>query len=262
MDLSKENEQRKEFRSILLDLSSNQKMLQDANIRYEIYRRLEALYYAPEGSDCFRHFYSDIFMVLTEIKNKNSDNDINILGQNLSVLRKEYQVKNTDKNGNNIDISSQLRKLEDHVNLDIARILYSDSEDIKISGGTALNDIKNKIAQIQDQNDAVKDKVEKQQREYVAILGIFATIVVTVHGGISFSVSAFSSIGKANSYEMTIIALAIGMILLNLLSALFYYIEKIVHRETRLTLLNYANIAIVIVICIMGFCLKSTPCSP
>lgn len=97
-----------------------------------MYRRLEELYDSPDGEHRYRHFYSDIFGILTEIKNDATLGDINILGQNLSEIRKGYRVQNTRENGEFIDIRTSINKLYDHVSLDIARMAYSDAGDWKV----------------------------------------------------------------------------------------------------------------------------------
>ena len=125
MDLKTEQEKRKEFCDILFGLAKDQEMLQDEAKRQDVYERLEKLYYSPNREDRYRHFYSDIFTVLTQIQQDPKQGDINILGQNLSLIRMEYRPQNRDEQGNIIDISDSIRKLYDHVSLDIARILYS-----------------------------------------------------------------------------------------------------------------------------------------
>lgn len=134
MDLSKESLQRKEFCNILLDLAKKQDLLENSNERCEMYKRLEKLYYTKEPEKRFRHFYSDIFSVLTQIQQDTNLGDINILGQNLDIIRAEYRAQNKDDGDNKIDISDSIRKLYDHVNLDIARIAYSEGADRRISG--------------------------------------------------------------------------------------------------------------------------------
>lgn len=81
----KEEQQRKEFRDILFELAKSQEKFQDASYRVDMYKRLELLYDAPTPDKTFRHFYSDIFSVLTQIQNNPELGDINILGQNLEL---------------------------------------------------------------------------------------------------------------------------------------------------------------------------------
>ena len=83
MDTSKEEVQRNKFRDILFELASNQELLKDKSVRAKMYSRLEALYWPEKSEKPFRHFYSDIFSVLTAIRKNTDLGDINVLGQNL-----------------------------------------------------------------------------------------------------------------------------------------------------------------------------------
>ena len=67
MDTSKEEVQRNKFRDILFELASNQELLKDKSVRAKMYSRLEVLYWPEESEKPFRHFYSDIFSVLTAV---------------------------------------------------------------------------------------------------------------------------------------------------------------------------------------------------
>ncbi|MCD7957026.1 MAG: hypothetical protein LUG93_15020 [Lachnospiraceae bacterium] len=263
MNLSKETEQRNEFRSILLELSKSQEKLQDTSYRIRMYKRLEALY-DPFSEKPFRHFYSDIFSVLTDVKIHPELGDINILGQNLDVIRNGYQPRNIAENGQLIDISDAINKLYDHVNLDIARILYSDAGDWKLSGEENILNLKNqlssvddKIVQIQKNAENIEEKIENQQREYISILGIFAAVVLAFTGGIAFSTSIFENISQISVYRILIVGLVVGLILVNILFGLFYYINKIVCKEEKLKPLVISNavifILIVVVILAWGF---------
>lgn len=236
MDLTKEQSQRKEFCDILFELAKNQEILQDKGTRHEMYKRLEALYYSPNKEDRYRHFYSDIFTVLTQIQQASNQGDINILGQNLSLIRAGYNPQNRDEQGNIIDISDSIRKLYDHVSLDIARISYSDAGDRKTAGETAIVDMQSQLNQIKTEIDKAKiaqNNVEaelgKQQREYIAILGIFAAIVLAFTGGIAFSTSVLKSINTVSVYRITMVSLIIGLVLINVLFGLFYYVDRLVN---------------------------------
>lgn len=105
MDLANEERQRNEFRNILYELSESQEILKEKSDRSRIYKRLEKLYYSPTREESFRHFYSDIFSVLTTVKQGDRPGSIDVLGQNLSEIRKGYQAINSDPAGNPIDIA-------------------------------------------------------------------------------------------------------------------------------------------------------------
>ena len=256
MDLNRENQQRNEFRKILLELSKSQKCLQEPGQRVNIYKRLEALYYAEPNVKRFRHFYSDIFSVLTQVHEGPELGDINILGQNLDVIRNGYKPQNKSVDGNTIDVSDAINKLYDHVNLDIARITYSDAADRKISGESSLKKLQ---AQINELNDNVKvteknlsdieDKLENSQKEYISILGIFAAVVLAFTGGIAFTTSVLNNIAQASIYRMVAVSLIIGLVLINVIFGLFYYLNSMVSRNRKDVKTNKArkNIAPLII---------------
>lgn len=144
-DIIEEEKQRKEFQDILLKLAKSQVEIQKSAYRSNIYQRLEQLYYAPKKEDRYRHFYSDIFSVLTQIQQDDTLGNIDVLGQNLSEIRKGYQPKNVDSAGNAIDISENIKKLYDHVSLDIARLSYSDAMNWKVSGEEAIEELRTRL---------------------------------------------------------------------------------------------------------------------
>lgn len=259
MDLTREHQQRKEFCDILFELAKSQELLQDASNRANMYKRLEALYDAESKDKRFRHFYTDIFSVLTQVQQNSKLGDINILGQNLEVIRNGYQPRNKSTDGQRtIDVSDAIKKLYDHVNLDIARIAYSDGADRKISGESALEDIRGQInsmqtelqkaQEIKGKIEDVESKLDNSQKEYIAILGIFAAVVLAFTGGIAFSTSVFNNIAQASFYRTIAMALIIGLVLMNVLFGLFYYINSLVDKNKRITPLLFSNLIIIILL--------------
>lgn len=255
MDLNREQQQRKEFCDILYELAKSQEKLQDAYYRSNLYRRLEALYHSTSQEPPFRHFYSDIFVVLTQIQQTPELGNINFLGQNLDMIRTGYQAKNKDNEGELIDISDSINKLYDHVNLDIARISYSNAEDQKFSSEESIQSLKAQVNTISRDIEITsiniehaEEKIANQQKEYIAILGIFAAVVLAFTGGIAFSTSVLNNISKASAYRTVLLSLIIGLILVNVLFGLFYYIHKIVSREEKILPLVISNAVILILI--------------
>lgn len=251
MDTSKEEVQRNKFRDILFELASNQELLKDKSVRAKMYSRLEALYWPEESEKPFRHFYSDIFSVLTAIRKNTDLGDINVLGQNLSMIREKYTPGiNLDSTGKKIDISDSIRKLYDHVSLDIARITYSEEGDRKTSGEAAILDVQSrinvielKIEEAMNVQNTLSEELGKQQRKYIAILGIFASIVLTFIGGIVFSTSVLQNIGAVSVYRLAAIVLLVGMVLSNMLYGLFYYVNHLIYNNKKIsaTLIILAN---------------------
>ena len=160
MDI-KEKENRKKFKDLLYELGSSLDVLKSPYKRSEIYTRLESLYHNTD----FRHYYSDIFSVLTTIQQDNDLGDINILGQNLTIIKNGYKAINKDSDGKLIDIQKQINKLFDHVSLDIARISYSDAVDRQLVQNSKINDIKREINETQRRVDSMRDDISASQTD-------------------------------------------------------------------------------------------------
>ena len=239
MDSIQESHQRQEFRDILFSLAESQEQLKEKSARAAIYKRLENLY-EPSNGETFRHFYSDIFSVLTTIKQGDKPGSIDILGQNLAEIRKGYRAQNSRGNGTLIDISDNIRKLYDHVSLDIARIGYSDAADRVVSQESSIMDIQSQITLLNEQSSTVRtqiddqlEKVKGMQKEYIAILGIFASAVLAFTGGFAFSTSVFQNLHLSNIYRIVLISLILGIVLTNILYGLFYYIDRLVNGASN-----------------------------
>ena len=235
-NFEKEETQRTEFRQILFDLAQSQDLLERPEVRSSFYRRFDELYYHPIKDQQFRHFYSDVFAVLTQIQQDSNLGSIDILGQNLAEIRKKYSARNKGPAGEPIDVSDNIRKLYDHVSLDIARIRYSDAGDEKLLQEekirqlqSSVNDLSKKVAKA----DSLKKKLEDSQKEYIAILGIFSSVVLTFVAGIAFSTSVLENIHRASIYRIVLGCLLIGLVLVNVLYAMFRYVEGIIRPKER-----------------------------
>ena len=261
LDFTQEERQRDEFRNILFDLAKSPFSLKDKSDRSKMYQRLENLYYSPYEENRYRHFYSDIFIVLTSIQQGDRPGAIDILGQNLAEIRRGYQPINRDENDNLIDIRDALKKLYDHVSLDIARITYSDAADRRDEQAESIAQIKMEVAAAQDkvsqaQNDldsqinTIQLAVQDSQKNSITILGIFASIVLAFTGGIAFSTSVLENMHLVSAYRAIIVSLIIGLVLVNVLYGLFYYISKLIKNKDnqRLLPLFIANAILLILI--------------
>ena len=90
MENSLERNKRDKLKNILTDLAASQNSLEHDAERKNVYCELEELYSLPRKKEHFRHYYSDIFEVLTSIKNSEKQESIDVLGQNLKILYENY----------------------------------------------------------------------------------------------------------------------------------------------------------------------------
>lgn len=245
MNSKVESKKREEFCKILFDLAKENNFAQDAHSRFAMYKRLELLYDADRKEDRFRHYYSDIFSVLTQIQQNEELGSIDSLGDNLNAIKEGYQPINKAPDGRLIDINSSINKLYDHINLDISRINYSDASDRKLSGdelyakvqsfdkqiGSVKTDLLTSVNEIKNQVDEVEKKLDNSQKEYISILGIFSSVVLAFVGGLTFNTSVLNNIAKASIYRLIVISLIIGFVLSNIIFGLFYYVGILVNKK-------------------------------
>lgn len=82
--------------------------------------------------------------------------------------------------------------------------------------------------------NAMKDEVQEShkeikgiQKEYITILGIFAAIMLAFVGAFTFSTSVLSNLGKADTLELIMVALVIGIVFVLLISILIEFLREI-----------------------------------
>lgn len=234
MNIQEEERRRNDLRELLFSLAESQEKLESKDARCEVYKKLEEIYFVQQENSYFNHFYSDIFTVLSQIKQGDKNGSVEVLGQNIAEIRKGYKAQNHTQNGELIDISDKIKKLYDHLSLDIARMGYSDANDWKLMQVETVSDIKAQLASqisaskvIDEHLEQVDGKLEKSQRDYIAILGIFASIVLSFTGGLAFSSSVIENLHKASIYRILTVSIIIGIVLVNILFALFYYLDRL-----------------------------------
>lgn len=255
--MQQDNEKRGKLGELLLSLAKSQDALQDGSSRAKIYLQLEEIYYTRKNEKPFRHYYSEILSLLIRINQDKQLGHIEILGQNLSVIFNGYQPQNHDEDGNPIDISESIKKLYDHVNLEIQRISYSDMNDNKLTQEETIKAIRKETVDIGSKADVISGRVEElegklsqTQKEYVAILGIFAAIVLAFTGGFAFSTSVLENLHSGSIYRVVLVALIIGLVIINILFGLFFYLDRLIStkKEKRIAPLIIANVVIVALI--------------
>lgn len=262
MDVKHQDELRTRFKNLLFDLAFDQDALDEAlgkKRRSNFYQELERLYWDED----FQHFSSDIFVVLCEIKRDNQKGDINILGQNLELIRRGYQKK-VNFNGEIKDIEFNIQKLYDDVNLEISRILSDEADVWKFSQENKIyrldkkiDESQSKLFDIEKKLNKAEKKIESSQKEYIAILGIFAAIILAFTSGITFSTSVLENMHNSSIYRVVLVTLLIGFTLVNVLYLLFMFIDKLVREDKRvipikpLITFDISVIAFIIIIIVM-----------
>ena len=216
-----ENERQEELERILEELAIYQDTLQNQLNQYVA--RIVTVYSDPD----FRHRYSGFYAKITVIDGDEEGN-LDILSQNIRILYeeickrfREQQIERAVYNG--------VRKLYDHVNLDIARINYLRGINNK------AETLRQEVKETRQMSNFLFRKVQKAEREYIAILGIFAAIIAAFFSGIGFSSSILANIEKATIYRLSGMVTLMGLIIFNILVLLMNFIRYIVGGKLQFT---------------------------
>lgn len=274
----REISQRSEKLQALIEgLSKSQDVLKEKKSQNDYYMKLKGIYITKTG-ESFRHFYNEIFSVITEIHNQEPE-AIDVLGENMRILYKYCMERDEDQ------IKEPIAKLFDHVSLDIARIKYTNAIDrrLELTGDTLLtqiSDVNKKIEEAKNTYDGIKDDVEDTSKkinnaysEFVSILGIFSAIVLVFFGGTSIIGNVIGSMKETNIFITLIVTCFAGTIIFDILFMFIYFLAKLIDRniattaeelwwestnirmKNRYPIIFYANIISIIIIyvaCLAG----------
>ncbi len=204
----------------------------------------------------YRHSYHKISLTIYQNQNMNDYTLDNMLN-NINTLQGKMYLENQGKK----ELFSGIKKLCDHIQLEIVRINSNKSsiDEVKSLISEFEDKAENSIDKLKATTDEQKRGMEKRIAEtivdvekktksamentddirnnlvgqVVAILGVFAAIVLAFTGGMAFSSSALENINKSSAYRIVIICLIIGFTFFNTITALVLYLDRLVFRITR-----------------------------
>lgn len=140
------------------------------------------------------------------------------------ISRLDAEVTQTDEKTKSLD--TKISELDISINQTDGKIGDLDTEISSLDAD--VNQAVEKTEKLNKFYDGMKEKVESLQRDSITILGIFASIVLTFTGGMIFSSSVLENIGNASAYRIIIIALIIGLVIINSVISLIMYMGKII----------------------------------
>lgn len=157
----------------------------------------------------FRHQYNHFLKVLWPIE----QDYVDVLISNLKII--------IEDNKDDVQACSNLLKLYDHISIDIVRVAVVQQTDNAIRN---LEDTSKKIGNISTRSNKLKNdidnlskKVESSHIEIVAVLGVFAAIVIGFTGGLDIIGGALSNVG-VKDFPLILFSVSLcGMVLFDLL---------------------------------------------
>lgn len=197
-------------------------------------------------SDGFRHNYSMFFPLIVDIAAKDTEYSLDYLSTNLERIRALIEQDYVEGEKEYTGLYRPLLKLSDHINLEIARYNYYQSNeqqtsDLKknvtelqalFSAATQeLESTKAKLDTAKENLDSAQQKVEKVQTELIAVLSIFAAVVLTFSGSLSFIGQALSGMSEAPFFKSVFFVLLCGIVVFNMIFVMIYTVSKITGKN-------------------------------
>lgn len=199
--------------------------------------RLNGIY-----ADDFKHKYSDFFPVLVKIYEEDNEYNIDYLSNNLDMLGTYLEKDYSEGENEYSDIYMQFTKLCDHLNLQIGQfsfilaretpeaILYEASQNLRVSN-EKIEESNKKLEASNKNLEESNRKASTIQTDLIAILSIFAAIVITFSGGLTLLGSNIASVNNAKHYESVVMVTIIcGMVMFNTIFLLMYFVSKMTER--------------------------------
>ncbi|GAA7458592.1 hypothetical protein ID1052_04960 [Helicobacter pylori] len=170
----------------------------------------------------YRHKYSKITTIILN-STRDREQAFMTLTQNIRTLKEIQDNKEVES------IKPKLEKLYDHMNLECIRLQDFDEKMSRVK------DVSNKLEDDLNKNyKKLSEELNKQQTQYITILGIFASIVLTFVGGLAFSTSVLSNIDKANAYRLVFVMAFIALFFWEyFVSAFFFFIKNILIKRGK-----------------------------
>lgn len=169
-----------------------------------------------------RHKYSKITTTILS-STRDKEQAFMMLTQNIKTLKEIQGNKEVES------IKPKLEKLYDHMNLECIRLQDFDEKMSRVK------DVSIKLEDDLNKNyKKLSEELNKQQTQYITILGIFASIVLTFVAGLAFSTSVLSNIDKANAYRLVFVMAFIVLFFLGIFCICFFlFYQKYPYQKRK-----------------------------
>lgn len=188
------------------------------------------------GKERYRHRYADICeLIFSEMDKSDGELDdgvpysVNCLAENIRIIHEYLMAK-----GESAQAKSVL-KLADHIDLEKTRLShYIEQQQTMHDFRKAIVETKKERAELEQE---FIERLDKTRMEYIAVLGVFAAIVLAFNGGVGFSTSALGALGIDSGMRSLVFQTAlVGFVLVNTICILLVFVWKMSfnHRVAKL----------------------------
>lgn len=195
-----------------------------------------------------------LFKIYTFISSLD-DNDNNVLLENLESL---LSFTNDNTEATNGETNKVIKKLYDYIylaNLQDEKVRKIFDNNIEKAKNDIDTKVHKEIEYIESKVVEGEEKIERSEKNYITILGIFASFVVTFVGVLSFSESVLKEMSKVSAYRLFVVILLLGFVLLSICFSLYWFIARIVNNVDVKNLKIIYAIFTVVIIGLLLFCL-------
>lgn len=187
--------------------------------------------------DGFHHQYSAFHPVLQQIMASSAaDYEVSeFLTANLNMISKyiadrEHLDASVD-NRSHQSINASIYKLCDHINLELTRINEQRNQESRLQElYVKIGDAQTKLERAKTDAEKARKKVNRAQTDILAILSVFAAVILAFMGGMTFLSGAMSSISETRVYKFVIACCICGFIIFNTIFLLLYIVSKIIEK--------------------------------
>lgn len=221
-----------------------------------------------ESAKDFRHSYSMILRIM-----HGGSPPANAQDMARCIQRSEMLSANLDQIGEMLDnsscpqrVSDCFMKLQDHVNLEAQRMTVFQSSYDRIADASeafeqSLTKQENRLEDIKTKQVGVEEELNHVRNQHIAILGIFAAVVLVFNGAIGFSTSAVEVAGFSPSIaNLVFIVAVVGLVLVNTVALLLGFIWCMTRSGSAIP--SFAWVSLIVLDLVLIGLLIVTLCNP
>lgn len=174
-------------------------------------------------SDNFRHSYAQISYAVYSLSYDSRDMLSYRLNEVISELIAQHK---------NNELIKKLKKLKDHIELEIMRFSIDESRDLVIQQTKKqYENLKANFEELGDKAKELEENQEKATTHSITILSIFAGIVFAFSGGFSLISTAVNKLNDISLWLIAFVVVLVGMLIFDIIFLFCFMIAKLTKSD-------------------------------